>query len=79
MDKIFTDVGVRSIASALPKNVLDLKTLGSVFGDETVEKIIASTGISEVRIAAPDKTTSGLLRCRRRRTFCGRQRRARRH
>ena len=58
MDKIFTDVGVRSIASAIPKNVLDLKTLGSVFGDETVEKIIASTGISEVRIADPDKTTA---------------------
>lgn len=58
MDKIFANVGVRSIASALPKNVLDLKTLGSIYGDEIVEKIIASTGISEVRIADPDKTTA---------------------
>ena len=58
MDKIFTNVGVRSIASALPKNVLDLKTLGSIYSDEIVEKIIASTGISEVRIADPDKTTA---------------------
>ena len=58
MNKIFFNVGIRSIASALPKTVLELKTLGSIYGDETVEKIIESTGIGEVRIAAPDKRTS---------------------
>ena len=58
MNKIFTTVGVRAIASALPKTVSDLKTLGSIHDDETVDRIIKSTGISEVRIAAPDKRTS---------------------
>lgn len=56
----FNKTAIKGIATAIPGNKLDLNTLGSQYGTEDVARIIASTGIEQVRVAEDDQCTSDL-------------------
>lgn len=60
MKTSFSNVAVRGIATALPKNILDFHDLDNLYGKEEVEKTIAATGISKARIADEKTCTSDL-------------------
>lgn len=60
MRNIFYNTVIDSISSCVPKKELDLKKFGSVFGENEVNKIINSTGISKVRVADHNLTASDL-------------------
>lgn len=60
MKALFEDVSVSAMASCIPANSLDLRTLGKEFGEDEVQRIIASTGISEVRVAQDGVCASDL-------------------
>jgi 3-oxoacyl-[acyl-carrier-protein] synthase-3 len=48
---------IAAIAAAVPENEFDLNSLGSVFGEKEVQRIMHSTGISKIKKAPP------LMRC----------------
>lgn len=56
----FNQVYIKGIASAIPKDTLDLHSLGTEYGNEEVKRIIASTGIEQVRVVRDDQCTSDL-------------------
>jgi 3-oxoacyl-[acyl-carrier-protein] synthase-3 len=56
----FANIKISAVASALPKNKLDLKALQEKFGEQTVRRIIANTGIKSVRVAKPGIRSSDL-------------------
>jgi 3-oxoacyl-[acyl-carrier-protein] synthase III len=56
----FTNSIIRGIGSAIPKDRLDLLSLGSQYGYEEVKRIIAGTGIEQVRVARNDQCASDL-------------------
>ena len=58
MEKIFNKLEIRAIAATLPKEILKLEDLSEVYGEDPVKKIIKNTGITEVHIAPPEKTSS---------------------
>ena len=60
MDKVFRSAKIRAIASVIPKDRVELMSLSDTFGEETVKKIIRSTGITEVRVAKEGLTSSDL-------------------
>jgi 3-oxoacyl-[acyl-carrier-protein] synthase-3 len=60
MEKLFHNINISHIASAIPFNTLNLLEFSKVYGDSEVRKIINSTGISKVRIAPNGMTTSDL-------------------
>ena len=60
MDKVFKNVKIRAISAVVPKDKIELMTLSEDFGEETVKKIIRSTGITEVRVAKDGLTSSDL-------------------
>ena len=49
---------VEGISTVIPKERFDLSSLGNLFGEKNVRRIMKSTGIHELRIAPPDKTAS---------------------
>ncbi len=51
---------ITGIATALPASVSELRTLDEVYGQEEVERIIASTGIERVRTVPPGVCASDL-------------------
>lgn len=60
MNITFNNVSVTGMAVTIPKNVLSLSTLGKQFGEMTVKRIMASTGISAVRVADKNVKSSDL-------------------
>lgn len=54
-------VEIRAVAAWLPKNILEMKSLISKYGDTSVNNIVQTTGITEVRIA--DKTMTSADMC----------------
>ncbi len=60
LETVFKNILISGITTVVPKNVLNLETLSSVYGREDVRKIIATTGIKEVRIADNETTASDL-------------------
>ena len=48
MKTVFKNLKISAIASALPKNILDLKTMSERFGEFEVQRIMANTGIHSV-------------------------------
>jgi 3-oxoacyl-[acyl-carrier-protein] synthase III len=60
MRSVFKKAIIKGISAAIPKNEFDLRSLGEIYGDDEVKKIIASTGIEKVRVAAEGQCTSDL-------------------
>lgn len=60
MDKMFKNIRIRAISTALPNKIVKLSEYAKDFGKETVDKIIKLTGITEIRVS-DDKTTSSDL------------------
>lgn len=60
MKVLFKNVHISHMAAAVPANILNLKDFTGIYGEAEVKKIIASTGISNVRIATNGITTSDL-------------------
>jgi 3-oxoacyl-[acyl-carrier-protein] synthase III len=56
----FTRPVIKGISTAIPKDILDLSSLGSKYGVDEVKRIIASTGIEKVRVARPEQCASDL-------------------
>ncbi|WP_052476266.1 beta-ketoacyl-[acyl-carrier-protein] synthase family protein [Cohnella kolymensis] len=56
----FDNISIKGIAAGIPRESLDLDSLGELFGEEEVKRIIASTGIAKVRVAGTDQCTSDL-------------------
>jgi 3-oxoacyl-[acyl-carrier-protein] synthase-3 len=56
----FSNLKITGIAACLPKNKLELSTLGERFGENETQRIIASTGIKCVRVAPSHMTSSDL-------------------
>lgn len=63
MKVILNNVQVKAVASWLPKNILEMVSLGAEYGDTEVANIMKATGVERARIA--DKTCV-LLTCARR-------------
>lgn len=60
MNAMFRKSIIKGISAAIPSGQLDLKSLGSLYGEEEVKRIIASTGIEQVRTAKEGQCTSDL-------------------
>ncbi|MFF2446725.1 3-oxoacyl-ACP synthase III family protein [Neobacillus sp. NPDC058068] len=60
MKSKFTKSVISGIASAIPSDSVDLTSLSYLYGTEEVKRIIASTGIEQVRVARDDQCTSDL-------------------
>lgn len=60
LERVFKNISISGISTVVPEDVLKLETLSSVYGLEDVRKIIATTGIKEVRIADNETTASDL-------------------
>lgn len=60
MKTIIGNIGIKSIASWLPSNELDMHSLGTLYGETEVENIIKVTGVEHVRIADVDMTSSDM-------------------
>src|SRR4051812_17717789 len=56
----FSNITVRGITAALPKQSLNLLTLSEKFGEVEVKRIIASTGIHTIRQVPDGMTCSDL-------------------
>lgn len=56
----FHDLKVAGIASVVPKNLVDMRDLAEVYGEDAVKKTIAGTGIKMAHRAAPEQTASDL-------------------
>lgn len=56
----FNSVHFSAIATALPSETLELESLGPVFGEEYVRRVIASTGVEQVHVAPRGTTASDL-------------------
>lgn len=60
MKSKFTHSIIKGIASAIPKDTVDLSSFSSLYGTEEVKRIIASTGIEQIRVAKEGQCTSDL-------------------
>lgn len=60
MNFSYKNIRISHIATAVPQFVKDLHEYESIYGAQEIKKIIANTGISKVRIASDDITTSDL-------------------
>lgn len=58
MKNIFQMPKIAGICAALPKETVVLRDLAGLYGEKTIEHIIKSTGIEQVRIAPKEKTTA---------------------
>ena len=60
METVFKNISISGISTVVPQDILKFETLSSVYGLEDVRKIIATTGIKQVRIADDETTASDL-------------------
>lgn len=60
LETVLKNISIFGITTVVPENVLNLETLSSVYGNDDVRKIIATTGIKEVRVADNETTASDL-------------------
>ena len=60
MEKVFQNISISGISTVVPKDILNLESLSSLYGQEDVRRIIATTGIKRVRIADIETTASDL-------------------
>ncbi|MBV9576547.1 MAG: ketoacyl-ACP synthase III [Gammaproteobacteria bacterium] len=60
MNTSFENISVSGIAVALPHNKLELSSLSQLYGTNEVQRIMANTGISAVRVADAQTKTSDL-------------------
>lgn len=60
MKVLLSNVEISAIAAWLPPKNLELRNLGSLYGDTTVEGIIKATGIERVRIAEDNVCSSDM-------------------
>ena len=60
MEKLFSNISISHIASAVPSSTHDLLEDAKIYGVAEVRKIIRSTGISKVRVADKGMTASDL-------------------
>lgn len=58
MNRNITKAQIKGIATVIPKEKTELISLADIYGEKTIKKISKATGISEVRIAPKDKTSS---------------------
>ena len=56
----FEHVNLVAVSSVTPKNRINLRDYGEKYGNELVDRIIDSTGISEVAVAPKEQTCSDL-------------------
>lgn len=54
------NISVRGISTALPKDKLDISSLGARFGDNEIKRIMMSTGIQSVHVAQKELKLSDL-------------------
>lgn len=60
MKTLLKGIEISHIASSLPSKVLKFDDLKDLFGDKEVDKVMKTTGINSVHIAADDTTSSDL-------------------
>lgn len=60
LETVFKNICIVGVATVVPEKVLKLDSLSSVYGEEEVRKIIATTGVKEVRITDDSTTASDL-------------------
>lgn len=60
MKTILNNVTIGAIASWLPENRLDIYSLSALYGENEVKTIVGTTGITELRIANKDMTSSDM-------------------
>lgn len=60
MKTIINNIALQAVASWLPENILDMQSLGQIYGEAEVENIIKTTGIERVRIADATMTASDM-------------------
>ena len=60
MKNIIQGVDIKYISAVVPSNEIDLLTFSDIYGIKEVKKIIKSTGISKIRVAADSRTASDL-------------------
>ncbi|MCI7331073.1 MAG: ketoacyl-ACP synthase III [Selenomonadaceae bacterium] len=60
MDRLFDNVRIDSIATALPAGKLDFLSLAPSYGEEYVRKVMAVTGIQGVHVTTEHETTADL-------------------
>lgn len=60
MKCIINNVAIKSIASCVPENVVEMTSYKSIFGEKEVEDTIKGSGIERLHWAAPHETSSDL-------------------
>ena len=60
MKVILNNVQVKAVASWLPKNILEMVSLGAEYGDTEVANIMKATGVERARIADKDMCSSDM-------------------
>lgn len=60
MQTVINNISIESVASWLPENKLEMRSLGTVYGEAEVENIIKTTGVERVRIADMGMTSSDM-------------------
>lgn len=56
----FRNVNIIGLAGAVPKRVIQNRDLAHTLGDETIERIIKTTGVEQMRKALPEQTAGDL-------------------
>lgn len=54
------NIEIRAIATYLPSDVLEMRSLASIYGEKSVETIMKATGVERVHIAKTDETASDM-------------------
>lgn len=60
MKVLLDNVQIKAVSSWLPVNVLEMDSLSSLYGEESVRNIIKTTGIERIRVADQDMTASDM-------------------
>jgi 3-oxoacyl-[acyl-carrier-protein] synthase-3 len=60
MNSTINNVCIKSIATCVPNNLIDLLDLGKQYGFTDVERVCKTTGINKIREASDNSTTSDL-------------------
>ena len=56
----FNDIGIKAISACVPKKIVSNYDLTYMMSEESIEKLVKSTGIRERRIADDDVCSSDL-------------------
>ncbi len=60
MKTVISGVTIKSISACVPQNKVDLASFYDIFGEKEVQRIVASSGISSIRVATQSETTSDM-------------------